>query len=178
MSFVNFPDSKFKNLVSAGPTVLITGPSWNNLAKFNVLLDFVPEDVVESELMDRAQVQRKNRKIQYYSDNSFFNSNIVIFNEAYQDSMLSNSKVYEIDSVSLKNNVSTVVFVSDSAKEHDENLKAILRTERSLFVVEFGRNNQKPWQELADCWATSEIASTTQNKVYFCNKVGERYIRW
>ncbi|CAB03350.3 Protein PFC0760c-like [Caenorhabditis elegans] len=134
----------------AGPTVLITGPSWNNLAKFNVLLDFVPEDVVEN--------------------NSFFNSNIVIFNEAYQDSMLSNSKVYEIDSVSLKNNVSTVVFVSDSAKEHDENLKAILRTERSLFVVEFGRNNQKPWQELADCWATSEIASTTQNKVYFCNK--------
>lgn len=148
----------FLSTCEAGPTILITGPAGDNAAKFEYLGRYVPQSVLKN-----AQSTK---------------SDVLIYNhEDITDSLIENTEnVQQLGGVSPNKNVSTVVFTRDSLESLNENdvdvLESLIRTERSLYVVEFGKTVRKTsfWSDHADCWATSSVESEVVNTVYLCNK--------
>lgn len=147
----------FLSTCEAGPTILITGPAGENDAKIDYLGRYVPQSVLKNAHSTK--------------------SDVLIYNHDASDSLIENTEnVQQLHGVSLDKNVSTVVFTSDSLESLTENeidaLESLFRTERALYIVEFGRSVRKTsfWSEHADCWATSSVESEAVNTVYLCNK--------
>ncbi|CAI2349288.1 unnamed protein product [Caenorhabditis sp. 36 PRJEB53466] len=146
----------FASTCHAGPTILITGSTTQNAAKEQFLGDYVPQSVVKN-----AQSTRKN---------------IVVFHREELDNVhgVLTRRIEQFGGVQIDKNVSTIVYTKtkyDSLNSEElEALEVLLRTERSLYVVDFDSGNEPSWTDVADCWATSSVASDSSNTVYFCNK--------
>ncbi|CAO4369517.1 unnamed protein product [Caenorhabditis nigoni] len=135
----------------AGPTIIITGPAEENPAKIELLGHYVSESILKNVQSTKSDV------LIYNSDD-------------INDSLIGTTgNIQEINGVSLNKNVSTVAFTKNSIGEGREALEILLRTERALYVVEFGKSSSY-WSEHADCWATSSVESESENTVWLCNK--------
>lgn len=153
-----FPLLLFLSTCQAGPTILITGPAGENAAKIEYLGRYVPQSVLKNAHSTK--------------------SDVLIYNhDDISDSLIENTEnVQQHGGVSLDKNVSTVVFTRDSLESLNKNavdvLESLVRIQRALVVVEFGKPVRKTsfWSKHADCWATSSVESAAVNTVYFCNQ--------
>lgn len=142
----------------AGPTILITGSADQNEAKTTFLGHYVEQNVVKSAVSSKADI-------------------LIYNNDEINDSLIEDSdQVQQFGDVRLEKHVSTIIFTRTSFESMDNKeitiLESLLRTGRSLYIVDFGQQVQKQnvWQDQANCFATSSVGSKTENVVYFCNK--------
>lgn len=148
----------FLSTCFAGPTILITGPAGENDAKIGYLGRYLSQSVLKNAHSTK--------------------SDVLIYNvDGKSDSLIENTEnVQQLGGVYSDKNVSTIVFTRDSLETlTDEELKVLetlLRTDRTLYVIEFGRTARKTsfWSKHANCWATSKVDSEAVNTVYLCNK--------
>lgn len=148
----------FLSTCIAGPTIIVTGSAEKNAAKLEFLGHYVPQSVLKND-------QSTKSKLLIYNKNEI------------NDFLIDDSEsIQQIGGVSLERNVSTVVFTDDLIENLNNEelnvLRSLLRTDRALFVVQFGKSLQKAsiLFENADCWASSAVDSKTINTAYFCNK--------
>ncbi|EGT34699.1 hypothetical protein CAEBREN_25020 [Caenorhabditis brenneri] len=148
----------FLSTCLAGPTIIITGSAEQNTAKLEFLGRYVPQSVLKND-------QPIKPKALIYNRNEIHDSLIEDF-----------ESVQQIGGVSLARNLSSIAITNDVFDELDTDvltlLSSLLRTNRALFVVEFGETlqNSPVLLENADCWASSTVQSQTANTVYFCGK--------
>lgn len=142
----------------AGPTIVITGPAENNEAKIEYLGHYLPQSVLKNLASSKSDVLIYNR-------------------DGNHDTLIEDSDtVQQLGGIFLERNVSTVVFTRDTYENLNTEdiivLENLLRTDRSLSIVEFGEKveNAPIWSKHADCFATSSVDSKIRNTVYFCNK--------
>lgn len=148
----------FLSTCLAGPTIIITGSAEQNAAKLEFLGRYVPQSVLKNDQTTESKTLIYNRKNIY-------------------DSLIEDSEsIQQIGGVSLERNISTIAITNDAFEEFSAGeltvLSSLLKTDRALFVIEFGKTlkNSLVLLEIADCWAKSSVESQTANTVYFCGK--------
>lgn len=148
--------SVLASVCSAGPTIIISGPTSSNSAKIEFASQFISDDALE----DLTKV----------------NAETFIFNRQMDILTFSGENCIETNDSSMKKNVSTVALIKVSIDELKADslmvLENLLRTERSLFVIDFSENLSKNsiWSQHAKCYETSRARSEKRNTVYLCNK--------
>ncbi|CAB3402825.1 unnamed protein product [Caenorhabditis bovis] len=104
-------------------------------------------------------------------------SSIVIFNKEVCESIIPDTRVKILRGAEMHQNISTVVVCSKSFQEMSDDeldiIELIARTERTLFVVQFGERNDETLNllsQFSNCWATTKIEKFDDNTVFICNK--------